>query len=158
MYLESTVLKALEKFCSQFTGLHGFQGEIYDLNYLSLTGKVVFLCCRFQAFLSLVFRRLSFHRFLWVYAVWSSLCFLNIQVYAFCQFRNFSAIFLFLIFLYLHLLSSFWDSDDMNVRSFCQRPTGTFGLLSLFILGHFHFIFESLILSFPLHSAVQPIQ
>jgi len=44
----------------------------------------------------------------------------------------------------------------MNVRSFCYRPTSTtFGLLSLFILGHFHFIFESLILF--LHS-VQPIQ
>lgn len=78
-------------------------GEIYDLNYLSLIGKVAFLCCHFQAFLSLGFRRLSFPRFLWVYAVWGSLCFLHRWVYAFCQFGNCSAI----IFLKYFFSSTF---------------------------------------------------
>lgn len=97
----------------------------------------------FHDFFLLLFQKfyydVSWCAFHWVYAIWSSLSFLKLQVYILCQIWEFFSHYLFKCFLSSTIFCfSFWNFNDKNVRPFVigwQVPealSNTFFSLSLY--------------------------
>jgi hypothetical protein len=58
----------------------------------------------------------SWHRFLWIYFVWSLLNFLSHSFVSFAKYGKFSAMFLQIFFSLIFFLLSFYDLDGADIR------------------------------------------
>lgn len=106
-------------------------------------------------------RDLSRYGFLWACLTWASLSFLNLIWEVFSHY-------FFKYFLYSHLFSSFWRSDNTNARSFAVLPHESVGLCSFFFpifflsvstVDNFYWFISKFTDSFPfyLHSDVKSL-
>lgn len=102
---------------------HGFWWEISVIQSVFPYSNASLLSAAFDIFFSVfTFNYISWHRFLSVYLVWSSLTFLNLQLYLLLILKCLSIIFLHGLPALFYFLLYLWDSKYMNIGTYVIAP------------------------------------